>query len=364
MNKKIILLCFFLVNFCFSQKKQCESPNESLIDLSSISKCSIEKWESADKRGNHTTRQLALRLTSSRRRFSRPLIRRRKKEVSSLTSITSNSVNSLDISNANVGNIIDKKSELDDSVILPYSMVHLKPNFTECEDDNTRKCFDIEMAKHIKKHFSYPEEAYDKGIEGKVLVRFKINKYGEITNVNASTSYEKELLKVESERIISELPRFSPAKHTNKLVNVSYGVPIVFKIKDKNKRKSSKNKEIMNVLSFDEVDEVPVFNSCHGNSKENMAKCFNTEMVKHIQNNFSYPKLAIEKNITGKVWVNFIIDKKGDIRNIKLKGKDYILKTEARRIISLLPKLKPGKNGGSKVNTQYILPINFTLNND
>lgn len=355
------LVCFTMLNICFSQKEQCESPKEQLIeDLSSITKCAIEKWEDSNSKGKTTTKQLAIRLTSRRKLISRALIKRKKREASSLTAIKSEGLSSIDVKKDDT-NIVDVKTEIDDSVVLPFAMVESKPTFKECIEKNNSECFNKIMIKHIKKHFTYPEDAYKKGIEGKVMVRFNINKSGEITNIKATTSYEKEPLKLEAERIISELPNFSPAKHTNKLVNVSYGVPIVFKINNAaNKRKIEKE---LIAISFDEVDEVPIFNSCsEDSSTENAAKCFNIEMVKHIQNNFSYPKLAIKKNITGKVWVSFIIDTKGEIRNIKLRGDSYILKTEAKRIISLLPKLKSGKHNGKKVNTKYVLPINFALN--
>lgn len=361
MKRFLYLSILFFSFFVTAQQKQCDSPKEQKIaDLSNITKCAIEKWEDSNSKGKVATRQLAIRLTSRRNRITRAFRKRTKKQASSLTPIKSGGLTSVDVKNENVA-IVDVKNEIDDSVIMPFTMVESKPTFKECEGNGDTKCFNDRMVKHIKKYFSYPDEAYNKGIEGKVMVRFNINKYGEITNIKASTSYEKEALRIEAERIISELPDFTPAKHTNKLVNVSYGIPIVFKINNAaNKRKEEKT---LQAISFDEVENVPLFNSCSENSSQkDAAECFNSEMVKHIQNNFSYPKLALKNNITGKVWVSFVVNTKGETKNINLRGDSYILKTEAKRIISILPKLQPGKHNGKKVNTKYVLPINFTLN--
>lgn len=361
--KKLNLLVW-IVAICFAiqpthaQKKQCESEKETELDLNTISvaKCAIEKWEDSNNKSPIKSRQLGVKISSRRR------VVRSKKRVSELTALGFNSISKVKASKATVANIVKLETEIDDSVVMPYNIVSEKPTFFECKTDNDAKCFKEKINNHIRKHFSYPQEAYDKKLEGKVVVRFNINKYGEVTKVTGSTAYENEILKNEAIRIINELPLFSPAKQNNKLVNTSYGVTINFKINE-NIRKQF-NKEIKNAIPFDKVNEIPLFNSCDKGSKEDNLKCFNETMVSHISNNFSYPKSAAKDNISGKVWVSFIIDKKGEIKNIKMNGpkNSYPLKTEAKRLVQTLPKFTAGKLNGKKVHTQYILPINFTLN--
>ena len=61
--------------------------------------------------------------------------------------------------------------------------------------------------------------------------------------------------------------------------------------------------------------------------------------------------------------VSFIVDKQGSVTNVKIvRGVDKNLDAEALRVVSLLPKYKPGKQRGKAVRVMFTIPINFTLN--
>ena len=86
-------------------------------------------------------------------------------------------------------------------------------------------------------------------------------------------------------------------------------------------------------------------------------------LMKYIQKNVKYPAIAKEYNITGKVYVSFIVDKKGSVTNVKIvRGVDKNLDAEAIRVVKSLPKYKPGKQRGKSVRVMFTIPINFTLN--
>ena len=86
-------------------------------------------------------------------------------------------------------------------------------------------------------------------------------------------------------------------------------------------------------------------------------------LMKYIQKNVKYPPIAKEYNITGKVYVSFIVDKKGNVTNVKIvRGVDKNLDAEALRVVKSLPKYKPGKQRGKPVRVMFTIPINFTLN--
>ena len=86
-------------------------------------------------------------------------------------------------------------------------------------------------------------------------------------------------------------------------------------------------------------------------------------LMKFIQKNVRYPAIAKEYNITGKVYVSFIVDKQGNVTNVKIvRGVDKNLDAEAKRVVSSLPKYKPGKQRGKPVRVMFTIPINFTLN--
>ena len=82
----------------------------------------------------------------------------------------------------------------------------------------------------------------------------------------------------------------------------------------------------------------------------------------YIATNVKYPQEAMEKGIQGKVYVNFVVEKDGAVDRIKIvRGVDPLLDKEAVRVISQLPKWKPGEQRGEKVAVTYTVPINFAL---
>ncbi len=86
-------------------------------------------------------------------------------------------------------------------------------------------------------------------------------------------------------------------------------------------------------------------------------------LMNYIRKNVKYPPIAKEYNITGKVYVSFIVDKTGSVTNVKIvRGVDKNLDAEALRVVKSLPKYKPGKQRGKAVRVMFTIPINFTLN--
>ena len=86
-------------------------------------------------------------------------------------------------------------------------------------------------------------------------------------------------------------------------------------------------------------------------------------LMKYIQKHVKYPAIAKEYNITGKVYVSFIVDKSGKVTNVKIvRGVDKNLDAEAVRVVKSLPKYKPGKQRGKAVRVMFTIPINFVLN--
>lgn len=116
-------------------------------------------------------------------------------------------------------------------------------------------------------------------------------------------------------------------------------------------------------VPFAIVDQVPSFPSCQNrfNSNEKLKECFNKQIQKHISKNFKYPEIAQEMGIQGRVFVTFIIDEYGEVKNIRTRGSDQNLQKEAYRIIQKLPKMQPGKHRGIAVSVPYSIPITFKL---
>ena len=81
----------------------------------------------------------------------------------------------------------------------------------------------------ISSRMRYPEEAREAGIEGRVYVRFVVNKEGKVTQVRVMRSAHA-LLEAEAIRVVSALPDFVPGKMQGKPVNVEYTLPLLFKL--------------------------------------------------------------------------------------------------------------------------------------
>ena len=89
-----------------------------------------------------------------------------------------------------------------------------------------------------------------------------------------------------------------------------------------------------------------------------------SELMKFIQKNMRYPKIAIKKGIEGRVICQFTVTKDGSIENIiVVRGLHKSLDKEAIRIIKKMPKWKPGKDYEGQVQdyNKYIIPVTFKL---
>ena len=114
-------------------------------------------------------------------------------------------------------------------------------------------------------------------------------------------------------------------------------------------------------VPFAVIEDVPIFPGCERVKKSERRDCFQEKMNKHIRKNFRYPEIAQEMGIQGRVYVNFIIAKDGQITNIRMRGPDKNLENEAKRIISKLPSMTPGKQRGRPVRVPFSIPITFRL---
>lgn len=85
-------------------------------------------------------------------------------------------------------------------------------------------------------------------------------------------------------------------------------------------------------------------------------------LMKYLQQNIKYPQLARENNITGKVYVTFVVERDGSVTGVRvLRDIGGGCGQEAVRVVKSMPKWTPGKQRGKAVRVQYNLPVNFSL---
>jgi len=79
-----------------------------------------------------------------------------------------------------------------------------------------------------------------------------------------------------------------------------------------------------------------------------------------ISNHLKYPEEAKANKISGKVYINFVVDETGKVINPRIaRGVDPSLDKEALRVIGLLPQWTPGKDEGKPVKVSYTVPVKF-----
>ncbi len=99
------------------------------------------------------------------------------------------------------------------------------------------------------------------------------------------------------------------------------------------------------------VEDMPSFQGKDVNS-------FRTWVSQHIK----YPEIAAENGISGRVYIQFVVEPDGHVDNVKvLRGVDPALDTEAIRVVKSSPKWTPGKQRGKPVRVAYTIPIVFVL---
>ncbi len=85
-------------------------------------------------------------------------------------------------------------------------------------------------------------------------------------------------------------------------------------------------------------------------------------MYEWLAKNINYPVIAQENNIQGKVTLQFVVGKNGEIENIVvMRGVDPSLDKEAVRVVKAMPNWIPGKQGGVPVKVRFTLPVQFKL---
>ena len=223
------------------------------------------------------------------------------------------------------------------------------------------------LMEYLSKNIKYPEAAMKKGTQGRATVQFVVEKDGSITNVKILRGIDPELNK-EAVRVISAMPKWKPGTQKGEAVRVKYTVPVMFRLTENNTQVKyapieSKIDEMVVVGYAPEEatypEEVTVFEVV-----EKMPEYPGgmSAMMEFIGKNIKYPVAAQKAKIQGRVVIQFIVDKEGNIICPRvIRGADPLLDAEAIRLTTIMPKWKPGMQRGQAVNVKYTVPIMFRL---
>ncbi len=120
--------------------------------------------------------------------------------------------------------------------------------------------------------------------------------------------------------------------------------------------------EIEKDVPFAIIEEAPVYPGCKGDKKA-LRQCLQDKINKHVTKHFRVDlaqELGLEEG-KKKVYVQFKIDKTGEIVDIRARGPHVRLEKEAIRVVQLLPRMTPGKQRTKPVRVSYTLPITLEV---
>ena len=111
----------------------------------------------------------------------------------------------------------EAQTEPDDK---PFDVVEQMPEFPGGQEA---------MMQFLRQEVKYPKEAEEKGLQGRVVVRYIIEKDGSISEVEIAKSVN-EYLDAEAVRVVNAMPKWKPGKQKGENVRVKYTLPISFRL--------------------------------------------------------------------------------------------------------------------------------------
>ena len=194
------------------------------------------------------------------------------------------------------------------------------------------------LMKYLQENIVYPPEAVKDSVQGKVVVKFIIDHSGNVSEVEVVRSVN-ELLDKEAVRVVKTLPRFAPGRLNGKVISVWYTLPVTFKLANDNKPVKPKDVEVK--AEFPGGEEA---------------------LLQFLKDHIKYPLKAAKRKIQGRVKVEFLVDKTGKVRDVKVvESMDKELDKEAVRVCKLLPDFIPATVNGKPVDVWFTLPVRFKI---
>ena len=218
------------------------------------------------------------------------------------------------------------------------------------------------LIEYLSKNIHYPDTARERGIEGRVVVKFVINEDGSVSDakVMRGIGYGCD---EEAVRVIKNMPPWKPGKQNGKAVKVYYTQPIAFKLETEKKVVESGPTGIDPGIAPMEPNgnvQTPQPPKIYSYVEQMPSAPY--EMNEYLAKNVHYPKAARKAEVQGRVIVQFVVNEDGSISDAKvLRGIGAGCDEEALRVIRDMPKWKPAKQNGKAVKVFFTQPISFRL---
>lgn len=204
------------------------------------------------------------------------------------------------------------------------------------------------------------EEAKTKGVAGRVIVQFTVEKDGSVTNPKVVRGVNPDLDK-EALRIVGKMPKWNPGKQRGKAVAVKYTVPINIGIPYQNQHLMSEMPNVIPVPNTNE-NEVPTDEIFQVVEKMPQFPGGVETMMAYLGKNIRYPAEAHKAGVQGRVIAQFIVNEDGSTSDYRIvRSVSPELDAEAIRVLSGMPTWIPGTQRGKAVRVKYTVPVTFRL---
>jgi len=204
---------------------------------------------------------------------------------------------------------------------------------------------------YVRTNLKYPAEALEKGLSGKIFVEFVVQKDGSLANIKILKGIG-EGCDEEAIRVVQDSPPWIPGKQRGIIIKQRLVLPITFKHPDFKESDLADQAKIQDSGSGDKIFlmvEDPA-------SFDGGISAFYSYVASSIQ----YTDQALNDGISGKVFIEFVVNTNGTIGDVKiLRGIGAGLDEEAKRVVEASPNWAPGKQKGHLIRQKMVLPITF-----
>ncbi len=267
---------------------------------------------------------------------------------------------------------LEKPIEIVENMVTTPEKIMVAPKISvDGKTDANWKGFYQFLLRNIK----YPGAASSDEVQGNAQIKFNL-KGGRVTNITSNV----ELGSGCDEEVMKAILSYKGFKT---VADGKYALTVSFKIPESSEEFKNKllpesggyvNLNKINIISYlpkTAEAETSVIKS------ENTDKVYDfvsiekqpefpggiTKFYKYLSGSIKYPKMALENNVQGKVFLSFVVEKDGSLSDIQItRGLGMGTDEEAMRVIKESPKWNPGIQNGLAVRVKYNINVNFTLN--
>ncbi len=195
----------------------------------------------------------------------------------------------------------------------------------------------------VQSQIRYPAEALKRGIEGRVVLSFIVERDGSVSTIELLQSPDR-ILSEEARRVVSSSPKWTPGRQNGHLVRVRYMLPVDFSTPKKETAAQSTAAQKPGLASMQfEIGNLNAFRSW-------------------AMQRLRYPAGAREQQTEGSVLATFTLGRDGRVDDIHIAGKpDPQLAEEVRRVVKASPAWSPATRNGEATTVTVTLPVSFRI---